>query len=54
MDVIVMAEGNTPTRLPRERTDRWSDEKQPGAALANARIVHHGPVARAVREVWNG
>ncbi|KAK1176664.1 hypothetical protein B7755_052245 [Streptomyces sp. NBS 14/10] len=36
------------------RNDNWSDEKQPSAALANARTVYHGPAARAAREVWNG
>ncbi|MFC9227299.1 hypothetical protein ACFT8W_42325 [Streptomyces hygroscopicus] len=103
MDVIVMAAGDTATRLAREhryrepveevplaervgfdafdafdafdsseatvsasevlrpylmtfpsRTDNWSDEKRPSAALATARTVHHGPAVRAVREVCNG
>ncbi|MEU5610892.1 hypothetical protein ACI2L4_32640 [Streptomyces sparsogenes] len=49
MDVIVMVEGDTPARLTREH--RY---QQPSAALANARTVHHGPAARAAREVWNG
>ncbi|MEU2690152.1 hypothetical protein ABZ654_41070 [Streptomyces hygroscopicus] len=35
------------------RTDNWSDEQRPSAALATARTVHHGPAVRAVREVWN-
>ncbi|WNE99700.1 hypothetical protein PS467_32410 [Streptomyces luomodiensis] len=61
MDVIVMVEGDTPTRLAREHRYRelvedanWSDEKQPSAALANARTVYHDPAVRGVREVWNG
>ncbi|MCQ8195491.1 hypothetical protein [Streptomyces rugosispiralis] len=36
------------------RTDNWSDEKRPSAALANADTVHHAPAARAAREVWHG
>ncbi|MFE7017242.1 hypothetical protein ACFVAQ_43365 [Streptomyces sp. NPDC057651] len=36
------------------RTDGWSDEWQPRAALANVRTVFNAPAAHAVREVWNG
>ncbi|WP_413098497.1 hypothetical protein [Streptomyces sp. Inha503] len=60
MNVIVMAEGDTPTRLAREHRYRelvdevLLAEKQPSAALTNARPVYHDPAVRAVREVWNG
>ncbi|WP_262706368.1 MULTISPECIES: hypothetical protein [Streptomyces] len=50
MNVIVMAEGGTPTRLAREHRYRELVE----VALTNARTVYHDPAVRAVREVWNG